>query len=347
MNRELKYLIGPNSPIRVLLAGFGPLSIALFRNLLNSPDTATVVGLIPASNLKHYRFLKEHPSEIELIRVANEHHVRILTAAGINSPQFKNELADLKPHILLVGGWSEIIKPEILATSGLTSINCHGSLLPKYRGACPYVATIFNGDRRTGITFHLIDEGIDTGDILLQKKFDVDNCETALQLERRMAEKFGESIIALLNGLKSGHICSKKQSGIPSYVSKHQPEWGWIPWEEDPKVIDRRMRALQGFLPLATSLRGQVVGFEKGRVTKLDEAQSDKSNFSVLQFPTRLAPGTVLKVDSEKLIVSTRNPVCVVELSLPAIVPGGQIPPVILPGTQLYSIECSGISRSA
>lgn len=351
MNHHLESIIGLKTQIRVLLAGFGPLSLSLTKHLIGAPEIVTLAGLIPASNLKRYRFLTEHPSEIELMRLAAKYQIRILTAPGINSSEFELELSEIKPHILLVGGWSEIIWPKILATPGLTAINCHGSLLPRYRGASPYVATIFNGDQKTGLTFHLIDEGIDTGDILRQKEFVVGKGETALQLERRMAENFGEAIVTLLCDLKSGKVVPKKQSGIPSYVPKYQPEWGWIPWGATPEVIDQRMRALQGFVPLATALRGQVLGFESGCVVRTTDSPHRRALIGLskktIAKNNTILPGEVLNDLPDKIIVATCNPAIHVELNKPVIMPSGTETPHIRPGDRFLSIACNSILKSA
>lgn len=353
MYQELKSIIGLKPQIRVLLAGFGPLPLSLIGHLLSHPEIVTIVGLLPASNLERYRFLTQHPSEIEMLQLANEHQIRILAAPSINSSEFKQELSEIKPHILLVGGWSEIIKPEILASAGLITINCHGSLLPKYRGACPYVATIFNGDQKAGLTFHLIDDGIDTGDILRQKEFVVEKDETALQLERRAAEKFGESVVPLLCDLKSGTVVPRKQSGIPSYVPKQQPEWGWIPWGADPKVIDQRIRALHGFIHIVTSLHGQVIAFESGRVIRTNCSAGSHTEESLIG-PSTLAitrnvnfPGEVLANLPDKIMVATRDPAVHVELDKPEIVLDGTDVPHIRTGDRFLSIACSSILKSA
>ena len=336
-----------SNQIRVVLAGFGRLGVSVMKSLLASRDQTSLVGIMPASNLSKYRFLKDHPSEIEILQLANANSVRTLTAPSINSDEFRAELLDLSPDILLIASWAEIIKHSTLSLENLSAINCHGSLLPKYRGACPHIATIFNGDEKTGITFHLIDEGIDTGDILLQQEMEVKPRETSIQLEDRIANQFGESVVDLLRSFQNGAIVPQKQTGDPSYVPEQHPEWAWIPWEEDPVVIDRRIRALQGVFPLVTS-DGQIAfGFETVEVLKTDEARINQNAFNLLRIRAQFCPGTVLAVDSDRVIVSTMNPDFVVELSLPVMVQSGQSPPVIRPGERFFSIPIHSILKSA
>ncbi|QDV83741.1 methionyl-tRNA formyltransferase [Planctomycetes bacterium TBK1r] len=336
-----------SNQVRVLFAGFGRLGLSIMRNLLASSGEVIVLGMMPASNLSRYRFLVDHPSEIELLQLAHDNHVRILTAPSINSDEFRSELLNLSPDVLLIGSWAEIIKQPVLSIAKERVINCHGSLLPKYRGACPQIATIFNGDKSAGITFHLIDEGIDTGHILRQQDVEVRPRDTAIQLDERIANRFGESVVELLCDFKNGAIVPQKQTGGASYVPKEHPEWAWIPWEEDPEVIDRRIRALHGILPLITSDGQLAFGFDEGEVVKSNTTRINGRAFNLFQIRSQLRPGTVLAVDSENVVVCTRNPDFVVQLKLPLIVQDGQTPPVIRPGERFFSIAVQNILKSA
>lgn len=342
--------IASNEKIRILFAGFGPLGLCLLRALLKSPEVVTIVAVMPASNLRRNRLLKEHPEEIELLRLATENEIRILNAPSINSSQFLVDFDELKPHALLIGSWSEIIKPPTLQTlKGVPIFNCHGSMLPKFRGACPCLATIFNGERHTGLTIHLIDEGIDTGDILLQQKVDVKPDETTIQLDRRISQKFGDAIVPLLLDLKAGKIVSRKQTGEASYVPSPNPEWGWIPWDLPHEIIDRRFRALHGHLPLVTSTKGVVIGFVKGRVVRsADNIQtSSNSSWSLGRTGTRLTSGTVIADTSDKFIVATIDQAWNVELMKPVVVPAHAKEPTIQPGDQFLSLASDSILKSA
>lgn len=99
--------------------------------------------------------------------------LREIKARSVNSDAFKKEILKLNPDIILVGSWSEKFKKDIINLPKIGTINCHPSLLPKYRGPNPYMRVIMNGETQSGITFHLMDEKLDTGPILLQKKIDI------------------------------------------------------------------------------------------------------------------------------------------------------------------------------
>ncbi len=96
-----------------------------------------------------------------------------IKARSVNSKEFYHEILRLSPDIILVGSWSEKFKKPIIDLPKIGTINCHPSLLPKYRGPNPYMRVIMNGEKETGITFHLMDEKLDNGPVLMQKKISI------------------------------------------------------------------------------------------------------------------------------------------------------------------------------
>lgn len=335
--------------LRVMVLGTGALGLKLLDGIMEVPDLAKVVGYLPVSNIPRHSALQDHPNEKRLMQFALDRGVRVFDAPGVKSWEFKEELKTLKPHIVLVGGWPEILPASVVHVEKVAFINCHGSMLPKYRGACPFLASVFYGDERTGYTFHLIDEQIDTGDILLQREVVIGEKETALQLSDRIAEKFGQSVGALLGMIRSGDVVPKKQRGNISYVPSRDPKWGWIPWQSTPKIIDQRMRALYGYLPLVTSLNGTVIGFEQGDLVAAQTNGSSPRKSALHSVQNQLNPGQVVASELGKTIVATRDQNWHVELTRRIFVPTGDIAShnlEIVPGQQLVSMECVSILKS-
>lgn len=337
-----------NEKLRLVVLGTGVLGINLLRGIIERPELAQIVGFLPVSNIPRHFSLEEHPVQQKLLQYARRQGVHILDCPGANSIGFRQELDSLRPHIVLVGGWPEILKASVLNSEGTVFVNCHGSKLPKYRGACPHIASIFYGDCQTAITFHLIDAGIDTGDILFQKDVPIEEEETALALSARMAELFGESIGTLLSKIISGRTIPRKQFGEASYIPTANPWWGWIQWHSSPEFIDQRMRALYGYLPMFTSLNGMVIGFEKGRVVSAQDGPRDWTIKQSTGDRCRMTPGTVISSELDKLTVATRDPDFLVELNKPVIYPstkGSEVYQDIVPGHQLISRKCGSILR--
>lgn len=345
---EALSIVKTGEAIRVILLSSGPMAVHLIEGLLKYRDAVHIVGILPATNTQRHRKMIDQPAEKELFQLARDNRLTLLDATSVNSPDFVQALDELQPHVVLVGGWSEIIKPPVIGFRNLHIINCHGSLLPKYRGTNPYMATVFYGDRQTACTFHLIDEGIDTGDILFQSPLEVGERETTVGLFHRIATQFGETVGPLFDDIAKGKILPRRQEGTVSYVPACQVAWGWIPWEMSPEVIDRRIRAIKGALPLVTSLNNTVVGFESGAVVNNnDRRQTTARQARRLRLPFR--PGTIIANKADRIVVATRDPCYNVELDKPCIIPPGQLNPIdeFSIGAQFLSIECHDILKVA
>ena len=139
-------IASPTEKLRVVVLGSGALGMSLLRGVGDASEHAHLVGFLPVCKIPRYFLLENHPKEKELLQFARDRGLGILDCPGVNSIGFRQELDRLRPHIVLVGGWPEILKESVLNSGHTTFINCHGSDLPKYRGACPHMASIFFGD---------------------------------------------------------------------------------------------------------------------------------------------------------------------------------------------------------
>ena len=189
----------------------------------------------------------------------------------------------------------------------------------------------------------MIDEGIDTGDILFQECLDIEQKETALALTERIAKRSGLAIRPFFEKLAAGSVVPRKQEGPGSCISKRNLEWGWIPWSMDPETIDQRIRALRGYLPLVTSWNGVVIGFESGKLVTGSDQESAPTQANNRHVQN---PGVVIANNSDKVVVSTIDPDYQLELDKPLILPPGQSVS-INPGDQFVSQPCAGILESS
>src|SRR5919198_1104639 len=128
-----------------------------------------------------------------------------------NNDEFRNQLAALNPDAIIVVGYGRIIPQWMIDLPRLGNLNLHASLLPKYRGAAPIQWAIARGETLTGVTTMRIDEGLDTGDILLQREMSIAPEDTATTLAPRLATMGAELMIETLRGLKAGTIQPRKQ----------------------------------------------------------------------------------------------------------------------------------------
>jgi len=150
-----------------------------------------------------------------------------------------------KPDLIVVAAYGQILPKEVLEIPRHGCLNVHPSLLPKYRGATPVQSAILNGDKETGITIMLMDEQIDHGPIIAQKKTAMGNNETYPELHERLAKLGAELLVDTIPDWISGKIKLEPQDERKAtYVKTLTREDGEINWKKSPQEIDRQIRAL-------------------------------------------------------------------------------------------------------
>src|SRR5205807_9334668 len=148
------------------------------------------------------------------------------------------------PDAIVVMAYGQILPREILEIPKIACLNLHASLLPRWRGAAPIQAAIAAGDRETGITVMYMDEGLDTGDLLLQRKIDILPTETGGSLHDRLAEIAPEALLESLRLLGAGNAPRIPQDKtLATYAPKLNRESGRINWNEPAQTIERKIRA--------------------------------------------------------------------------------------------------------
>lgn len=140
--------------------------------------------------------------------------------------EMKEKLAELSPEYLISVNYRFII-PKAIFGMAKHAINIHGSLLPKYRGRTPHVWSIINGEEYSGITSHLIEEGVDTGDIIEQIKVKIEAHDTGHSLLKKFEEQYPNLLIHSLNKVKT-NIFTKQNENEASYFGKRTPDMGYI-----------------------------------------------------------------------------------------------------------------------
>lgn len=172
--------------LRVVIIGYGE----MFTNLIAAALDANcnIVGVLRKDSIKYPPFIKKikdifNPSiEYSYIKSYN---LPEIDARSVNSTEFRKTLLKLNPDIILVGSWGEKFEKETFNIPKIASINAHPSLLPKYRGPNPYFWVIKNQEQTSGITFHLLDEGYDSGAILAQEEIKIYPSDTGESLKHR------------------------------------------------------------------------------------------------------------------------------------------------------------------
>jgi methionyl-tRNA formyltransferase len=173
--------------------------------------------------------------------------VRVLQPEKVRDGRLAAELRALEPDVLCVAAYGRILGKDLLDLAPFGALNVHGSLLPRYRGAAPIQWAIASGERETGVTIMQMDEGLDTGDMLLQRVLPLAPGDTAETVAPRLAALGGEALVAALALLARGAIMPVRQDAARATLAPIlTKEDGRIDWSRPAQVILDRLR---GFTP--------------------------------------------------------------------------------------------------
>src|SRR5712672_614600 len=194
--------------MRLLFCGTPHFAVPTFIHLLPQPDIE-IAAVITQPDRPRGR--GKHISASPMKTAAIAASIPVHQPEKIRSPEARNLLQQLAPDCIVIIAYGQIIPAALLTIPRLGWINNHFSLLPKYRGAAPINWAIANGENETGVTTMLIDEGLDTGDILLQRMTNINPTETTVDLGSRLAAIGAELMSETLKQLENGQITSIKQ----------------------------------------------------------------------------------------------------------------------------------------
>ncbi|MGL6105338.1 methionyl-tRNA formyltransferase [Romboutsia sp.] len=212
---------------------------------------------------------------------------------------FVQTLRELNPDVIVVVAFGQILPKSILDIPKYGCINVHVSLLPKYRGAAPINWVIINGEEKTGVTTMYMDEGLDTGDIILTEEFGLDDSITAGELHDKMMVSGAQTLKETLDLIEKGCAPRTIQNHEEhTYAPMMNKSLGNIDWNKDAKDIHNLVRGVNPWPSAYTTYNDATMKVWKTKV--LDES-SEKT------------PGTILKVDKDGIRVSTNNKVILIE----------------------------------
>ena len=227
--------------MRVVFIGTGEIGLPTLRWLLESREHQ-LVGVVtqPDKPVGRDQRIQAPPIKAALVSSA----VPVLQPRRIKHEDAVGEIRALRPEVIVVMAYGQILPRSVLEIPPTACLNLHASLLPKHRGAAPIQAAIVAGDRQTGITVMYMDEGLDTGDILLQSRIALAPDETGGSLHDRLAPIAAASLDEALKQLQSGSAPRLPQnSAEATYAPKLEREHGLIDWMEPADVIERKIRA--------------------------------------------------------------------------------------------------------
>lgn len=232
--------------------------------------------------------------------LAAQYDVPLVPVPSINSPEAESALRDLAPDLLFVIGWTEIVKPHVLAIPTRGCIGMHASLLPWYRGSAPVNWCLIHGERETGNTMFWLTPGLDDGDIIAQRRIAISLFDTCGTLYEKVADAGIAMLLEHLPALLDNRAPRRPQQEFLPPMARRRPADGLIDWTKSPGEQYNWIRALTHPYPGAfTTWEGQTVFLWAARPTRW-------------QPPARTAPGQVLGTRGRYLLVRTGDGVLAV-----------------------------------
>jgi len=277
--------------MQIIFMGTPDFAVRSLEVLLDSTHVIEAAVTQPDKPKGRHLHLQSPPVKL----LAQDRDIPVLQPSSLNDADFKETISVIAPEAIAVVAYGKIIPPWLLSQPLHGCINVHASLLPKYRGAAPIQRAIMNGDAETGVTTILLDEGMDTGDMLLQSKVKIDSEDTSGDLAKKLSEEGAKLLLETLNALEENKISPRKQNEEEaSYAPKIEKEEAAIDWSMPASALRDLIRAL--------SPSPGAFTYFKGKRTKIWAAKTPDGTDSI-----ESSPGSVVGFSSDGIIVATGN----------------------------------------
>jgi len=217
-----------------------------------------VIGVVTRHDRPKGRGQRIQSSPVK--QVAINHGLAVWEPVRLSEASFLARLGDLHPDVIVVAAFGQILPPVVLRMPKYGCINVHASLLPGYRGAAPIHRVIMNGEKETGITIMFMDEGLDTGDILLQESIPITDGDTAGTLHDRLARLGAGMLVKALDSLEQGTLNRTPQDHAKAtYAPVLTRQDELIQWTAGARHIFNQVRGLSPWPGASTMWKGQLL----------------------------------------------------------------------------------------
>jgi methionyl-tRNA formyltransferase len=248
-------------PVAIIFMGTPEFAVPSLRALVETDEEVRLVVTQPDRMKGRGHALSSPPVK----DLALSYGINVLQPEKIRGREFHEELASYKPEFIIMVAYGRILPRTILDLPARGCINVHASLLPKYRGAAPIQWALIRGEKITGITTMLMDEGLDTGDILLQSRLEIDKNDNAERLFGKLADLGAGTLIDTLRGVRSGIVRPVPQAGEPSFAPSLKKEDGTIDWRKSAAGIADFIRGVNPWPSATCSLGAEKIKIIRAR----------------------------------------------------------------------------------
>jgi methionyl-tRNA formyltransferase len=227
--------------MRIVFIGAGEIGVPTLQALLRSSEHK-LTGVLTQPDKPVGRDQQIEPPPIK--RALAGTRISILQPARIKDRQAIEDIRALQPDVIVVVAYGQILPREVLEIPRIACLNLHASLLPRWRGAAPVQAAIAAGDPQTGVSVMYMAEGLDTGDILLQRGIEILPTDTGGSLHNRLAQIAPDALLEALQMLANGNAPRIPQDNtLATHAPKLTRDNGEIDWTEPAEIIERKIRA--------------------------------------------------------------------------------------------------------
>ena len=277
--------------MKVVYMGTPDFSVGALEAIINSGHEVIAVVTQPDKPKGRSKELQISPVKA----CALKHNLPVFQPVKIKEAEEVAKLREFEADIFVVAAFGQILSKEILTMPKYGCVNIHASLLPKYRGASPIQWAVLNGEEVSGVTIMQMDEGIDTGDILMQETVTLDAKETGESLFDKLALCGADLIVKALDAIEAGEVTPIKQDEAAStHVGMLKKEFGKMDFSQDAVVLERKIRGLNSWPSAYTYLKGKTL-----KIWDADVVSAD--GFGDAQC------GEVCEVTKDSILVMTGN----------------------------------------
>jgi methionyl-tRNA formyltransferase len=249
--------------LNIIFAGTPDFAAAALQKLIDAQYRIIAVYTQPDRPAGRGRKLT--PSPVKAL--AQEHHIPVEQPVNFKEPETIKKLQSYHADLMIVAAYGLLLPPAVLETPRLGCLNIHASLLPRWRGAAPIQRAILAGDKETGITIMQMNEGLDTGDMLLKLSTPINDNDSGGSLHDRLAELGGRAIVQVLQQLEKGQLKPEKQDeNQANYAKKLIKSESEIDWTQSVEVIDRQIRAFNPWPGSQTHLDDSVIRIHAAQI---------------------------------------------------------------------------------
>lgn len=290
--------------LKIIFAGSPEFAVYALKALIDSPHE--IVAVYTQPDKPAGRGLKLTPSPVKV--VAQAHQLPVYEPASLKSELEQDTLKQLKADVMVVAAYGKLLPSVVLHAPRHGCINIHPSLLPRWRGAAPIQRTLHEGDKQTGVTIMRMDEGLDTGPILLQREYAIPDKETSKTLHDALAVLGAEALLEALTLLEQGKLTeTPQQNDQATYAHKISKEEALIDWMQTADVIKNMVRAFNPWPVAHTSWQGESL-----RIWDVDVLPNEK----------KVEPRTILHASKDGIDIATADgSIRLLEVQLP----GGKV----------------------